>query len=302
VVLVELREMRAFVAVAEDGGLSAAARRLHISQPALSQTIQSLEKRFGVELLVRSNAGVSVTAAGMTLLVEARELIARFDQLEAAMSKHLPGNGSLLRIGIPLELPADTLSRGLAALAADFPATQVQIRHLSTAEQTAALRSGELDLALIRERPAGSDIDVLLVVEEHLGVLLALDDAIKRALPEGIRLESLVGLQWLGFPRDGTPAWYDELTAIMRSHGLDLGPESSRQEGLIAEIKVPTISAGGKFALAPSAYSTRVPESVRWLPLIGSPLRRRTWAAWPAASRRRDLARLISSLDPVPPA
>src|SRR6201999_296069 len=100
--LVELREMRAFVAVAEGGGLSAAARRLHISQPALSQTIQSLEKHFGVELLVRSNAGVSVTPAGMTLLSEARELIARFDRLEAAMSKHLPGNGSLLRIGIPL--------------------------------------------------------------------------------------------------------------------------------------------------------------------------------------------------------
>ena len=294
--------MRAFVAVVETGGLSAAARRLHISQPALSQTISGLEKQFGVELLVRSSAGVSATPAGMTLLGEVRDLIARHDQLEAAMAKYSPGNGSLLRIGIPLELPPDTLSPGLAVLATEFPATQVRVRHLSTAEQTAALRSGELDLALVRERPAAPDVDVLLVVEEYLGVLLAVDEAIKREVPEGIRLESLIGLQWLGFPRDGSPAWYDELTATMRSHGIDVGPESLHRESLIAEIKVPAISAGGRFALAPASYSTRIPESVRWLPLIGHPLRRRTWAAWPAASRRSDLAHLIASIEPVRPA
>lgn len=301
-VLMEIREMRAFVAVVETGGLSAAARRLHISQPALSQTISGLEKQFGVELLVRSNAGVSVTPAGMTLLGEVRDLIARHDQLEAAMSKYSPGNGSVLRIGIPLELPPDTLSPGLAVLATEFPATQVLIRHLSTSEQTAALRSGDLDLALVRERPATPEVDVLLVVEENLGVLLAVDEAIKRQAPEGIRLESLVGLQWLGFPRDGSPAWYDELTATMRSHGIDVGPESLHRESLIAEIKVPAISAGGRFALAPASYSTRIPGSVRWLPLIGHPLRRRTWAAWSAASRRRDLAHLIASIDAARPA
>ena len=288
--------MRAFVAVVEEGGMSAAARRLHVSQPALSQTIAGLEKAFGVELLVRSRAGVSATGAGMILLGEARELIARHERLDAAMARLSPAQGTSLRIGIPLELPPDTLSPGLAALATAFPATQVKARHLSTSGQIAALRAGELDLALVRERPAGSDIDVLAVLEEDLGVLLAVEDAATRERSDGIRLESLVGLQWLGFPREGSPAWYDELTATMRSHGLDLGPAVSHLESLIAEVKVPAISAGGKFTLAPAVYATRLPESVRWLPLIGSPLRRRTWAAWSAVSRRRDLAHLIASL------
>ncbi|MDH6435985.1 DNA-binding transcriptional LysR family regulator [Streptomyces sp. SAI-144] len=62
----ELRELRAFVAVAEEGGLSAAARRLHMSQPALSQTISGLERQLGVKLLVRGSTGVRATDAAST--------------------------------------------------------------------------------------------------------------------------------------------------------------------------------------------------------------------------------------------
>ncbi|WP_415924784.1 helix-turn-helix domain-containing protein [Streptomyces sp. AK08-01B] len=62
--------MRAFVAVVEEGGLSAAARRLHISQPALSHTVSGLEREFGVQLLVRSSTGVRPTDAGLTLLAK----------------------------------------------------------------------------------------------------------------------------------------------------------------------------------------------------------------------------------------
>lgn len=68
----ELRELRVFVAVAEEGGMSAAARRLHVSQSALSQTVTALERQLGVKLLVRSSSGVRTTEAGAMLLNEAR--------------------------------------------------------------------------------------------------------------------------------------------------------------------------------------------------------------------------------------
>lgn len=80
--------MRAFVTVVEEGGPSAAARRLHISQPALSQTMNALERELGVQLLVRSTTGVEATDAGMTLLGEARGVLARHDQALAAMAVH----------------------------------------------------------------------------------------------------------------------------------------------------------------------------------------------------------------------
>jgi DNA-binding transcriptional LysR family regulator len=298
----ELREMRAFVAVVEEGGLSAAARRLHISQPALSQTMVTLERQFGVQLLVRSSTGVQATDAGLTLLAEARAVLGRHDQALAAMAAHTAAGRSVLRIGIPLELPPDLLSRALVDLADAYPVTRVQARHLSTSAQLAALRSGDLDLGLLREHPSGQDLDAMLVVEEHLGVLLATELAVKLAGPDGIRLDALAGLDWVGFPRSGSPAWYDALTAILRSHGIDLGPEPPEGQSLIAEVKLAAVGAGRAFTLAPPDWSQPLPESVTWSPLVGHPLVRRTWAVWPASSHRRDLGHLLAALDQPPSA
>jgi len=77
----EIRELRAFIAVAEEGSFSAAARRLHLSQSALSQTIQALERQLGTQLLLRSSTGVTATDPGALLLREGRALIAQHDQL-----------------------------------------------------------------------------------------------------------------------------------------------------------------------------------------------------------------------------
>ncbi|MEU5258162.1 LysR family transcriptional regulator [Amycolatopsis sp. NPDC021455] len=287
----EIRELRAFVAVVEAGAMSKAARQLHVSQPALSQTITALERRLGVRLLVRTSTGVQVTDAGTTLLGEARAVLARHDQALAAMARHTADGGGVLRVGVPLELPPELLPSALARL----PDTRVQARHLSSVAQVAALRAGELDVGLVRERPAGPDLDAALVVEEDVGVLLATDLAEKLGSP--VRLEDLAGLEWFAFPRAGSPAWYDELAAILRSHGLDVGPEVPEEQRLIVELKIPAVSAGGAYAFAPPEWPYPLPDTVRWVPLAGRPIVRRTWAVWPAASRRRDVADFVAALE-----
>ncbi|MEV1026797.1 LysR family transcriptional regulator [Streptomyces sp. NPDC050264] len=293
----EIRAMRAFVAVVEEKGLSAAARRLHISQPALSQTVGALEREFGAQLLIRSSTGVQATETGLTLLAEARAVLARYDQALAVMTARTGESATTLRIGIPLELPADLLSKALLDLASAYPGTRVQARHLSTSAQVADLHNGELDLGLLRERPPGQEYDAVLVVEEPLGVLLAAERAAGLAGPDGIRLDALNGLDWVGFPRSGSPAWYDELTATLRSHGIDPGPEIPDGQPLIAEVKLASVSAGRAFTLAPPGWSQPLPDTVTWFPLAGHPIVRRTWAVWNAGSHRRDLGQLISALD-----
>jgi molybdenum-dependent DNA-binding transcriptional regulator ModE len=139
----ELREMRAFVAVVEEGSLSAAARRLHVSQPALSQTVAGLEREFGVPLLTRSSTGALPTEAGRTLLAQARAVLNRHEQALNAMAAHTAAGGGALRIGIPLELPAGLLSEALADLAGAYPETKVQ-----------ALPSGAADLGGLARRLA----------------------------------------------------------------------------------------------------------------------------------------------------
>jgi hypothetical protein len=159
------------------------------------------------------------------------------------------------------------------------------------------LRGGELDVGLLRQCPTEHELDAALVAEEALGVLLATDQAERVAGPDGIRLQRLAGLEWFGFARTESPAWYDEVVAILRSHGLDVGRDAPDDRGLVAEVKLAAVTAGAAFALAPRDWPTPLPASVTWSPLSGSPLVRRTWAAWPATSRRRDLAFLVAALD-----
>ena len=120
----EIRELRAFAVVAEEGSLSAAARRLHLSPSALSQTIQSLERQLGVQLLLRSRTGVTTTEAGAILLREGRALIAQYDRMLAAVAGRDEAGPDILKVGIPLELPADLLPGVLTELSITFPLTR----------------------------------------------------------------------------------------------------------------------------------------------------------------------------------
>src|SRR5258707_11273026 len=101
--------MRAFIAIVEEGSLSAAARRLHVSQPALSQIAATLERQLGVPLLVRSSTGVRATEIGATLLNEARAVLARYEQAVSAVTRSADSD-VVLRLGIPLELGPELLA------------------------------------------------------------------------------------------------------------------------------------------------------------------------------------------------
>jgi hypothetical protein len=105
-------------------------------------------------------------------------------------------------------------------------------------------------------------------------------------------------LDWTGFPRSEAPVWYDQVAATLRAHGISVDPHHPAADGaLIPEVKFAAVGTGRAFALAPPAWSQPLPPGVTWRPLIGNPLVRRTWAAWAASSRRRDLAALVAALD-----
>jgi DNA-binding transcriptional LysR family regulator len=193
----EIRELRAFVAVVEEGGMSAAARRLHMSQSALSQTIRSLERQLGTRLLERSHTGATATEVGGVLLREARALIDRHDRavgLLARASGHDNAAAGLLRIGVPLEFPVDLLPAALTQLSVVHPDTRIDVRHSSSTVQTAALRSGDLDLALVRDRPPDQRFDAVLAVREPMGVVLATRRAEEIAEPHGVQLRDRLSL------------------------------------------------------------------------------------------------------------
>ena len=294
----DFRELSAFVAVVEERGMSAASRRLHVSQSALSQTVSALERELGVSLLERTSTGVRPTEAGTALLVEARAVLARYHQAVRTMSTYNTRSSAVVRLGIPMELDPDVLPTALAKFAVESPNTRVVPQHLSTAAQITALRSDQLDVGLVRERPAGSEFDAMLVAQEPLGVLISSKVAAQLADSDGLQLDQLAELNWLGFPRTSSPAWYDELTGILRSHGIDVGPPAADDQVLIAAVKFVAVGSGQTFAFAPEPGLQPLPDNVTWSPLVGNPVVRRTWAVWPSESRRRDVGRLIASFQP----
>jgi DNA-binding transcriptional LysR family regulator len=213
------------------------------------------------------------------------------------MSNYSAESSGVIRLGVPLELAADVIPTALTKFAAESPRIRVVPQHLSTAAQFIALRGDRLDVGLVRERPSGSEFDAMLVAREVLGVLLSSDVAARLVGSDGVQLDQLGELHWVGFPRSSSPAWFDELTGILRSHGLDTGPPVPDDQELIAPVKFASVTSGGAFALAPDTGVQPLPDNVTWAPLVGNPVVRRTWAVWLSESRRRDIGRLVASFD-----
>ena len=290
---VELRELRAFVAVVEEGGMSAGGRRLHISQSALSQTIRSLERSLGVSLLVRSPTGVVPTAQGHALLVGARDLIARHDGLLAKIVD-ADGSSGRLRVGVPLEFPVQLLSTALVRAETKDPTTRIELVHASSHAQIEALTADAIDVALVRDRPADPALDVVLAVREAMGVILTAAASERLADPDGVHLHRLAGLEWIAFSRAESPAWYDQVAATLRGHGIAVAEPDTRERPVTIEVKLAAAGTGRSFALAAPGWAQPLPDGLVWLPRIGAPIVRHTWAVWRSTARRRDLAALVA--------
>ena len=145
----DIRQLRYFVALAEELHFHRAAARLHIAQPALSQQIRSLERELGLQLLERTNRRVSLTDAGARLLTEATAVVARFDEAVANMQRVRAGEVGTLRIGI-FPGPLRQLLPGiLAELRSRGPDIDVATRYLPALDQVTAVLEGRLDLALL---------------------------------------------------------------------------------------------------------------------------------------------------------
>ena len=298
---VEIRELRGFVAVAEEHSVSAGARRLHVSQSSLSQVVQSLERQLGVQLLLRTSAGTTLTDAGERLLTEARDLVQHHDRAVLAVTapRGAPDEASgTVRLAVPLEFPVDLLPRVLQRLDETHPGTRVEVRHASSAAQLTALESGELDVALLRDRPVSEHLDAVLAAREPMGVVLAAGRSAELAEPDGVHLHRLARLEWVGFPRSGSPAWRDQVRAILLGHGVaGLWREDPDERPMIAEVKLAAVGTGRAFALAAPGWARPLPPGLLWHPLVGDPVVRRTWAVWHSASKDRHVAALVDALD-----
>jgi len=169
----DLRHLRYFVAVAEERHFGRAAARLHMAQPPLSQAVRQLEAELGVELLHRTTRRVDLTEAGAAYLQRARDVLAAVEEAGHEARQVAAGQVGRLSVGCVGSatyslLP--TLARGLSA---ELPGIDFAFRgEMLVPDQLRQLRSGEVDLALLRPPVADPAIAVRVLRRERLVVAL----------------------------------------------------------------------------------------------------------------------------------
>jgi LysR family transcriptional regulator, hca operon transcriptional activator len=188
----ELRHLRYFVAVAEEGSLSLAAeRRLHTAQPSLSRQIRDLEREVGVALLARNARGVELTEAGRVFLAHARLALLQVDAAGEAARGALGSAKMSFALGFLTGQEMIWLPEALRILRDAFPAVTVTVSSQSSPELAGGLLRGKIDLAFLRRETQAPGLAYKFLVKEPLVVVMARDHPLAKR--KSIRPQDLVG-------------------------------------------------------------------------------------------------------------
>ncbi|MCW4385675.1 LysR family transcriptional regulator [Salinibacterium sp. SYSU T00001] len=296
----ELRHLRYFTTVVEAGSFTAAAARLHISQPPLSVAIANLESELGVTLLTRTSRGVEPTSAGRYLLDASSRVLGEIDDIVSALGRFGAGTSGSLTMAVVPTLAWHRLPTLIRASARDAP--DVEIRFVDPPPWTAIdmLQHRSVDLAAIMVA------DATRFADRHRGSLDIIDWGpipLVAALPPDVKdaadplpLTAFEGEVVL-LPRRtaAVPSLPEAVEATFEKHGVT--PASIRTVETI-QTCIPLIEAGVARAILPdpdSASLSRFDLTVRRLEPEPEPLRALVLAR-PDSSRNPTIARLLERL------
>ena len=256
----ELRQLRYFIAVAEESSFSRAARRLHVSQPPLSIQVKSLEEELGARLLERGNRGVSLTVAGRVFLEEARTVLSGLEHARSETLRAHRGETGKLSVGFVSIADYGILPPALKSFRASRPGVEVQLHELTTDAQIPQLRAGRLDLGIALAPVDEPDLEFERLLREEL--VLAAPSGHPAAQGTGaIDLRALSRESFIVPPRDIAPGLYDLTINLCRSFGF---AHRITQQARQMQTVIGLVSSGMGFALVPSSVRNLRRPGVRY--------------------------------------
>lgn len=224
--LVDLRQLRYFLAVVEDGGFRRASRTLYVAQPAVSRTLRQLEQELGVELFNRSALGVELTDAGAEFVPLAEGILRSADEARDVMKGHALRN-ELLRVGASPLSAGELTSPIVQRFRDQHPEVEVSVGAVSFRDQTAALLDGSLDVALVRGPVVHPEIDVTPLATEPRALLVGRDHELSGEREVGV--DDAIGAPTvpLDAPRDWSPFWQLDDVRGRANPRADVAPATS---------------------------------------------------------------------------
>lgn len=294
----ELRELRYLVAIAEEGNLGRAARRLYVSQPTLSYALKSLESKLGVRLFDRHPGGVSATSAGADIVVAARRAIREAERVTEVADSYRRGGAGPLRVGFEASGAGELIARARAEFARRHPGIRVEPRRFDWGEEVAGLRDGRADVAFVW-LPA--DLTGLVAEVVHVEPrVVGFPAAHPLAGRAWVTLDD-VGDEPLTWTEHAPRAWVEWWAVVPRPDGSTprWGPTNRNVEEMLEQV-----AAGEAICFAPAGMAQYYARpDLAWVPLAGvEPMR--VALAWPRDAETdtiREFGRVVRELADEPP-
>jgi DNA-binding transcriptional LysR family regulator len=263
----ELRQLRYFIAVAEELHFRRAAERLHMSQPPLSHQLRLLEEELGCVLLARTRRRVELTPAGRAFLRDARAVLADLDRAAHNARRIHEGQTGLLRVSFAGSALLSLVPRVVHALADVHPEIDIELHERSTSDQVRALTAGITDLGLAPLPIAdAAELDVEVLVRERTVAAVPAGHPLARS--RSLTLRRLAQYPFVLFPRDQAPGYHDLLMTAVTSAGT---PPRVIQQAAETQTIIGLVAAGTGVSLVPASVQQLALEGVVYRPVDDAP-------------------------------
>lgn len=265
----ELRHLRYFIVVAEEGHVTRAAQRLGMQQPPLSQQIRALERELGVQLFRRKPRGVELTDAGKVFLERSREILDDVDRAFASTRRTARGEQGRVVVGFTSSAPFHPfVPRVIRSFREMSPLVSLILEESGSSELVQGLHNESIDAAFIRSPEA--DLDGLLVrplLEEDMVVALPAGHRLARDEHVPLALDALASETFVLYKRPGGPGLYDTIIAACRNAGFSprVGQEAPR---ILSTLNL--VAAGIGVSIVPASLRRLQMDGVMYRKLSGS--------------------------------
>jgi DNA-binding transcriptional LysR family regulator len=272
----ELRQLRCFVAAAEELHFGRAAARMNMTQPPLSRQIQLLEHVLGVRLLDRTSRTVRLTPAGRVFLLEARRILRLAESAALATRRIASGESGTITLGFTAASGYSFLPRLLLHRASHAPNIEVALKEMVSTDQVEGLLTGRIDIGLLRPPIGRSEFTTLKVAEERLVAALPVGDP--RLTEATLNLTHFDRQPLIMYAPEGARYFHDMLAELFEAEGVSpIAIQSLSQiHSMLALVR-----AGIGAALVPEAAQSLHFDDVLFRPVETDPLQPvELYAAW----------------------
>jgi DNA-binding transcriptional LysR family regulator len=294
----ELRQLRCFVAAAEDLHFSRAAARMNMTQPPFSRQIQLLEHALGVKLLDRTSRSVELTPAGRIFLLEARRIVRLSESAARAIRRIASGETGSITLGFTASSGYSFLPRLLMERTARTPNISVALNEMVGTEQVASLLKGTIDVGLMRSPAKGEEFAAVKVSSEGLVAAMPLGDP--RLAQVSLRLADFDGQPLIMFAEGGARHFHDLLANLFTREGISPVPIQSLSQ---IHSMLALVRAGMGTAIVPEAAQSLHFDDVHFRPIITTPSDPvELYAVWRTTNENPALRPFLDLLGPpLPP-